>query len=707
MMRSLWAGVSGLQAHQTAMDVEGNNISNVNTTGFKYSRTNFADMLSQTSKIATAPQDPLGGKNGLQVGLGTSVSTVTHVFSQGSRQTTDVKTDVAIEGDGFFVVSPDAGKTYKYTRAGDFSFDAYGNFVNHSGLIVQGWNKDANDRIDSTMPVRSIQIDPGLTIPAKATQKVTLQANLNSGLSTKYTSPIYTLDSSSTTVANPALPNSAANQKPEDFGSLFSSTGNAFNIQDGQGVWMSFENSVLVDANAVAAGGPQTVDMQLNGASGIHITGTIGTATTTVAENTQALVDLINTSIGNVNTNSNTTSYFMGITASVDTATGHLKITNTNKAAADVGKNITLTTNAGDTTGIAGGADTTAFKYQYTSGSASPATNSTSIGATKSFHTTEDLRAFMQWQLQATSPGAQVTVTSEGKYQINNPSTGVNLLNSVTAIEGNHTISESPYFTSLLSSIGNVAAGKSQESLAVMAAVHGSSTDVYDSLGSKHTITFTFRKESVNTWSWSATVPSPADIGGTAPTQNVFQGGTVTFSTNGSLANVSPQSLNVTWNNGSTAGQQLNLAFGTPGTSDGVTSNSQESQTQFIGQDGWASGILNDRTIDQNGYIIGSFTNGQSLALAQIAVAKFSNNLGLMSDGGNLFTQSANSGEPTIGAAGSGGRGAIFSQALEMSNVDLSKALTELIVIQRGYQANSKTITTSDQMLQTLLQIKS
>ena len=88
MMRSLWAGVSGLSAHQTAMDVEGNNIANVNTTGFKYSRTNFSDMLSQTAKIATAPQDTLGGKNSMQVGLGATVDTVTHIFTQGSRQST-------------------------------------------------------------------------------------------------------------------------------------------------------------------------------------------------------------------------------------------------------------------------------------------------------------------------------------------------------------------------------------------------------------------------------------------------------------------------------------------------------------------------------------------------------------------------------------------------------------------------------------------
>ena len=142
MMRSLWSGISGLNAHQTAMDVEANNIANVNTTGFKYSRTNFQNLLSQTIKSATAPQGNLGGKNSFQVGLGTNVSSVETMFKQGSIQNTDKNTDMAINGNGFFVVSGDGGKTYRYTRAGDFTFDSLGNFVDPNGYIVQGWLAD-------------------------------------------------------------------------------------------------------------------------------------------------------------------------------------------------------------------------------------------------------------------------------------------------------------------------------------------------------------------------------------------------------------------------------------------------------------------------------------------------------------------------------------------------------------------------------------
>jgi flagellar hook protein FlgE len=696
MMRSLWAGVSGLQAHQTAMDVEGNNIANVNTVGFKYSRTNFADMLSQTSKIATAPQDPLGGRNSLQVGLGASVSSVTHIFSQGSRQTTDKTTDVAIEGDGFFVVSPDNGMTYKYTRAGDFSFDAYGNFVDNNGLIVQGWVKDANDKIDSTLPIKSIQIDPGMTIPAKATQNVNLRANLVSGSTTNEYSSIYALDSDSLTSADPTLANAAGtNQSPEDLGSLFDATGKAFNLQDGQGIWASFASAQVTQA--VTSTGLTNVDITING---IHIAGTIGYNTPTVStasRNAGDLADLINKAKTGVSASASGTS---------------IVLTNANEEEGDSKKNILLTTNAGDGSTLAAitaatpGA-TTAFKYQYTTGSANPATNSTSIGQTKNFHTTEDLRSYMQWQAKASSSGALVNVNSDGKYVVSN-ATGSNLVIQVTSIDGNGTVNKSPLFTQTFNALeGSLPPGSGTAiSQQINAAVHASSTDIYDSLGSKHTITYSFRKESQGKWSWSATVPQPADLGGTAPNQNVFTSGTVQFNSNGSLASVNPQSLSITWNNGSTANQQVNLAFGTPNTFDGLTSFDQKSATGLIGQDGYSGGDLNGVRIDQNGVLIGSFTNGRSLGLAQISMAKFANNEGLMADGGNLFLQSANSGEPTVGAAGSGGRGAVFSSALEMSNVDLSKSLTQLIVIQRGYQANSKTITTSDQMLQVLLQLK-
>ncbi len=730
MMKSLWSGVGGLQAHQIAMDVEGNNIANVNTTGFKYSRTNFADLLSQTSKIATAPQDPLGGKNGVQVGLGVSVATVSHIFSQGSIQNTDKNTDMAIQGDGFFIVSPDGGTTFKFTRSGNFTFDAYGNFTDANGFIVQGWTRDdATRRIDNTQPVNNIKIAPGLTTPAAASTQVNLKANLNSGSTQSSSSitPANALDSDSATVAQVSTPDGVyqtgttiLNQQPNDFGVLFNSQGKAFNLQPNQGIWISSTDTTLTSsAVTVTSTATSSIDITINH---VNITGTIagiptsagGSAAAMMASNYAALINQYTSQTG--------------VTATVNTS-NQIVYTNTNTLDGDYKKNISIDSASSSITGGMGGlglasgsfAATTAFKYAYTTNAIS--TNSASSSGTtatnKSFHTTEDLRKQMQWQLQDTSHGGSrgltVSLDTTGQFVIKNPkdsASGAHNLNlAITSI--NNTVSSSPAPNSLFTATMNGLAGNlplqstaSKQSLSVNAATHGSGIDIFDSLGSKHTVSFTFVKVSQDTWQWSATTALPADIGGAAPDKNIFKGGTVTFGKDGSLSNLNPQNLSVSFNNGSLPNQLVRLNFGTSGAFDGLSSYDAASATSLISQDGYTGGDLQDIRIDQNGVLVGSFTNGISYGLAQVALGKFANNEGLMSEGGNIFSMSSNSGNPTIGTASSGGRGSIASSALETSNVDLSRSLTQLIVIQRGYQANSKTITTSDQMLQTLLSLK-
>lgn len=261
-MRSLWSGVSGLQAHQVAMDVEGNNISNVNTTGFKYSRADFGTMFSQTVKIATAPTDGRGGSNPLQIGLGVSVSSTTRIHSQGSVQTTDKNTDVAINGDGFFMVSDDGGLTRYLTRSGDFKLDAYGNFVNNAGFVVQGWNINWDTQsIDSSRTPQNIFIDPGMHIPAAKSTEVAIKANLNSGLNIGNAArPLYALDSvhgfnkktgetkdendnGITQFYTTSKNSMEVTEKGVDAGSLFNGSGQGLNLREGQGIWMSFADS--------------------------------------------------------------------------------------------------------------------------------------------------------------------------------------------------------------------------------------------------------------------------------------------------------------------------------------------------------------------------------------------------------------------------------------------------------------------------------
>ncbi len=577
MMRSLWAGVSGLQAHQIAMDVEGNNIANVNTSGFKYSRANFSDMLSQTAKIATAPQGNLGGKNPMQVGLGTEVNSVTRIFSQGSVQATGKSTDLAIQGDGFFVVSDDGGTTYKYSRNGDFVFDSNGNFVTNNGLVAQGWVRNPDTgKIDTSAPIQNIQIKPGLTTPAKPTSEVNIKANLNAGNLIENMSKMETTDR---------------------FDILFNAEGKAFNLKDNQGIKMS-----------------------VNG---------------------------------------------------------------TEKE----------------------------FRFK-TNNPAKP--NDDTDGF---FTTVEDLRADMERFLKDNgSPTATVSINEQGKFEIKNPSGGSDLDITVGGISDAST-EENELFTQAMTSLsGALATGSSgsKTSQLINAATHASSIDIFDSLGSKHTVRLEFRKaeykyDNNNTkvgvaWNMKITVPEPGEIGGVVKPNEVD--GQVIFNSDGSLGSYTPTSITYTANNGSSPNQTILLELGHANKFDGLTSFDSVSNTAGISQDGFTGGDLDGIRIDQSGTLIGSFTNGRSFGLAQIAMAKFTNNIGLESEGGNVFVQTANSGEPVIGQAAAGGRGFVQSSSLEMSNVDLSRSLTQLIVIQRGFQANSKTITTSDQMLNTLLQLK-
>lgn len=187
MMRSLFSGVSGLKAHQTRMDVIGNNIANVNTTGFKSSRTTFADTLSQTLSGASAPQKTLGGTNPKQIGLGTGVASIDMLFTDGSVQSTGKNTDLCLSGNGLFIVAKlgKDGKPIKYyTRDGAFEFDAEGNYVlPGSGLYVQGWMA-TNGSLNTKGATGNIKIPSDKSMDAKATKTVTYENNLNASVAT-------------------------------------------------------------------------------------------------------------------------------------------------------------------------------------------------------------------------------------------------------------------------------------------------------------------------------------------------------------------------------------------------------------------------------------------------------------------------------------------------------------------------------------------
>lgn len=842
-MRSLWSGVSGLQAHQVAMDVEGNNISNVNTKGFKYSRADFGTMFSQTVKIATAPTDGRGGSNPLQIGLGVSVSSTTRIHSQGPVQTTNKNTDVAINGDGFFMVSDDGGLTRYLTRDGDFKLDAYGNFVNNAGFVVQGWNINwDNQTIDSSRSPQNIFIDPGMHIPAAKSTEVAIKANLNSGLNIGTSSRnLYALDSvhgwnnktqrpedendTGTTQFYTTSKNAVeVTEKGVDAGSLFNANGTGLNLREGQGIWVSYadakfttatdgangvfnENSQTTQQNVIFWGNKDNavnLDITLNGVNiqnanirsldeAIAYINTF-TAPTDTRDGTgvKAVKKADGSGIEFVNDNADGTTDNMKnidlVVKQTNTAGERFRVTwnqqNQNFAATTVKAN-------GNSAWITGGTPglteervqiITAHKYVYSStpvnippmynpdgGPGYDPANQNNPGTaennyfqavqggllntdSRTFRTTEDLRELLQrdarygvdydgsggFEIDGSdiNEGVKVVVTENGNFAISNPNeipqrpgfvmpgapgtqdnrTTHNMSFNITAYSNKQgTVSTNDAFTKIFKAFDGVltVGGQIKESEQLKLSAFSAGLEIYDSLGSKHTLEVQFVKQSTtqdggNEWQMIIRVPEPAEINttGEGPTNIIV--GTARFNNDGSLASYTPRTINFSPNNGAAPNQQIKLSFGTSGSNDGLVSSNSASTLTGQATDGYTSGNLKPDAIrvDDKGNILGEFTNGKTFAVAKIAMASVANNSGLEEIGGNLFKVTANSGAIVVGEAGTGGRGEMKTSALEMSNVDLSRSLTELIIIQRGYQANSKTISTSDQMLQTLIQLK-
>lgn len=850
-MRSLWSGVSGLQAHQVAMDVEGNNISNVNTKGFKYSRADFGTMFSQTVKIATAPTDGRGGSNPLQIGLGVSVSSTTRIHSQGPVQTTNKNTDVAINGDGFFMVSDDGGLTRYLTRDGDFKLDAYGNFVNNAGFVVQGWNINwDNQTIDSSRSPQNIFIDPGMHIPAAKSTEVAIKANLNSGLNIGTSSRnLYALDSvhgwnnktqrpedendTGTTQFYTTSKNAVeVTEKGVDAGSLFNANGTGLNLREGQGIWVSYADAKFTTdrANGANVFDPNlTVAQQNNvifwGNKDISVTLDINLNGVRIQnDNIRSLdeaIAYINTFTAPTDTRDGT-----GVKAVKKADGSGIEFVNDNAdGTTDNMKNIDLTVNVGNSAGerntinydantgvfspqggnlttaqnntdwIAGAAQVgqpqnvkvvTAHKYIYSSNPVTippminpdggpafqpnngnrptdPASanywdaiqGSLKNTTERTFRTTEDLRELLQrdarygvdyngsgiidnatptFDANDINQAVKVVVTENGNFAISNANetstipanagagagaattNPKNMSFNITAYSNKQgTVSTNDAFTKIFKAFDGVltVGGQIKESEQLKLSAFSAGLEIYDSLGSKHTLEVQFVKQSTtqdggNEWQMIIRVPEPAEINttGEGPTNIIV--GTARFNNDGSLASYNPKTLNFSPNNGATPNQQIKLSFGTSGSNDGLVSSNSASTLTGQATDGYTSGNLKPDAIrvDDKGNILGEFTNGKTFAVAKIAMASVANNSGLEEIGGNLFKVTANSGNIVVGEAGTGGRGEMKTSALEMSNVDLSRSLTELIIIQRGYQANSKTISTSDQMLQTLIQLK-
>lgn len=869
MMRSLWSGVSGLRMHQIGMDVEGNNISNVNTTGFKYSRVNYASMFSQTMAIATQPTTTgLGGQNPMQIGLGVNANSTMRVHSQGNVSRTDRNYDVAINGNGFFLVSPDGGNTQYMTRDGSFNLDAAGNFVNNAGYVVQGWLRDSvTGVIDTALPAGNLSWDPAMSLPANPSSEISLTATLNSGrrIDQQTSRFIYSLDSVHGYRVDTGQPNDENDQgntefyttsrnaldvteKGVDFASIYNtSTYENLNLREGQGFWVSFKDAEFT-TNRVA-------DQNAQNPVGVFDSGNTNNQNNVIFWGDSVRTVNLNITINGVNiqnanirsldaamtyinefTTDNGTRAGTGVRAQKKPDGSGLVLVNTNaNGETDSMKNINLVVQPGNTAGetwnvpavdqatgqrplanyavqqaaaagnsawtnvpqigAAGQATQrstvqviTAHKYTYTASTVdipaminpdggplfdeNGANNGTDVASVnyrnavmgglllggpginaRTFHSTEDLRERLQRDarygvdyngdglfsaLDDVNEKATITVDSTGRYVWTNRNEQTNLpagataqgaaaVNNIQAKAMAFQVTSYKDDANLISSNdalanlfrawqGTLSTGTQTKSSSKHAlSSFSTSLQMYDSLGTKHLLRVQWTKHNTtvdggNEWQMILRLDEPATFNVTGAGRNNIIVGSVRFGNDGALIAYDPATITFSGNNGSAPNQVVTLNLGANGGFNGLVSNDQTSALAKQDTDGYPPGVLRqgmeNTRVDQEGNIIGSFTNGINLYLGKIAMGNVTNDAGLEEVGGNLYRLSSNSGSLTIGTAGTGGRGAFQTSALEASNADLSLALTNLIVIQRGYQANSKTITTSDQMLNTLLQLK-
>jgi flagellar hook protein FlgE len=520
MMRSMFAGVTGLRNHQLRLDVIGANIANVNTTGYKRSRVTFQDALYQQIRGASRPQDNRGGTNSMQVGLGMNVATVDIIHTGGSSQPTDKITDLCIQGEGFFITN-DGGRNV-YTRAGTFDFDVSGNYYNTAnGQRVMGYMADvATGQINYSTLV-PIDISGHRSVPPKATGKVELTGNVDLG------HPVDQLPKSITKTVFDSL--GAEHELKFDFDKdNVNLTGN-------------------LDRNNPPVG---PVDVVVKGSDG----------------SSSETVQLKFTPIGDP------------------------------------------------------------------SGS--------------------------QWDVTISYPD---TTTENITIDFNNLER-FNISVPVGTTPENVNVWIDP--TKLTQTIS---AGTS------------------DVTGSDH--------QGPGVWNITTYFDGVAPAAPTSPTL-------IQFDSKGQI--IDPLNITVQATGLANKADDMNIVVDLSQ----LTQYEAEWTAWPETQDGYGSGDLRSFTIDVTGTIMGSYSNGETKALGQVALATFQNPAGLLPLGQNQFDESANSGPPDIGEPGVKARGTIIPGSLEMSNVDLSQEFTDMITTQRGFQANSRIITASDEMLQELVNLK-
>jgi flagellar hook protein FlgE len=700
MLRSLYSSISGLRNHQVAMDVIGNNIANVNTVGYKAGRVTFEESMAQLLQGATRPAGNAGGTNPLQIGLGMSVGSIDTLLTQGNLQTTGEITDLAIQGKAYFVYSNGSGNFYG--RNGGLQFDASGKLVSPTnGFKLQGMMAASDGTYPPGSHISDIRIPFGEKSPALATSEVKFACNLDSDSEALGT----------ITHTNRFLSVAAENQT---LTSLYDENGNSLGVLDGDYIVVSVEGSaearfqVGSDATDINTFGNlrDSVQTYLRNEGYVGATVTITASGQLQVTNAAGGTPIVGLQIGSTRPGSN--SYVKNAFAfppSIEAGT-------TNPSGVILRPSIAtdLLANCLDASGQSLGLeDGDEIKINGSVGGA--AITELDITYDSAATTIADVLAGIQQAFRL--PATDGTL-------YNNPSVSINAADTPNdrLPDGSIVIRGQPEQAFAITSV-SISASNSNNDLPSPAryianmgfteiqqardtGVHSASILVYDESGDAHTLVMTFTHSGIpNEWLWSARTEGGEEIFGGAS-------GRMTFGQDGS-----PSSF--TYDDGSTAFRfdpmngsnivSIDLNVGTPGAFTGVTQFRSPTTTVAREQNGYPMGKLQEISIDERGEIYGVYTNGISKSLARIYLAEFNNPAGLLKLGDSMYGVSNNSGEAVLQRPGIGTAATIKPGSLEMSNVELATEFTNMITTQRGYQANARVITTSDQLLQELVQL--
>lgn len=650
---ALFTGLSGLRVHQTYIDVIGNNLANVSTPGFRGSRATFSDVLSFTVRAGSGPNGNFGGVNPMQIGYGSVMSTVDTDLNQGTFQDTGRATDVALQGRGFFTMT-DGVQTF-YSRVGSFTIDSNRDLVDaRSGMRVL--NSNGN----------SIQVPFSDTLPAQASTEVTFQGNLPAEVGGPLEEILETSTSLQAGVA--ATKGSTGTAGPG---------GNQFDLSAFAGNNVSMLVSVNGGAQssvsfAVPASGfvsPSTIEAAFTSAS---IAGLDITANDTTGQLTFDTIRLGDTATLKFDDGAGSTGMLTALGLDANLATGSQTVAT---AATDLNAltSRTIPYVAGvDGISISGtNPDGTLFSDTFVYG-----TTGTTLG---------DLRDF----INARTNGATASITAGGNLRLAADAPGEATL-SLRVADATGSTGESlwPDFQ------------VEQEGTGPDTAV--TSIDVVDSQGRTHPVTMTFTRSAIDPTSWDLT----ASIDPSEGTINQASIGQIRFNNNGSFSVIAGGSnqLQFTWN-GIGAAQNVAVNLGTSGQFDGVAMLGNSTTVAAIDQDGFTSGTLLSPGFNNEGQLVGYYSNGQTRVLDQLRVTMFSNEGGLLKVGDTMWVESPNSGDAIATTAGAAGAGSVRAGQLENSNVDIAREFVNLIQAQRGFQANSRVITTTDEILAELMNI--